>query len=107
MVKANYVPKRLVRVEEEAFKIIWDDGHESVYPAQHLRFQCPCAACKDEWTGESKLDFKTLPQDLQLKDARLVGNYAVNYLFSDGHSTGIYSFETLRKICPCCIKTVP
>ena len=39
--------------------------------------------------------------DLKATRAELVGNYALTLLFSDGHSTGIYSFEYLRRECPC------
>ena len=30
-----------------------------------------------------------------------VGNYAITIIWNDGHSTGIYSFEHFRRICPC------
>lgn len=96
-----YIPQKLVRVEQEGFKIIWGDNHESRYSAQQLRLQCPCAACRDEWTGEARIHLGMISENLELKDASLVGNYAIHFIFSDGHTTGIYSFETLRKICSC------
>jgi DUF971 family protein len=94
-------PKELVRAGEREFKIGWGDAHQSVYPARHLRLRCPCAGCRDEWTGRPLLDAATVPADLGLKDARLVGNYAIQFVYTDGHTTGIYTFEYLRKICPC------
>jgi DUF971 family protein len=94
-------PKELVRVGDRAFRIVWDDGHESVYPARLLRERCPCAGCRDEWTGRPLLDPSAVPGDLALKDARLVGNYAIQFAYTDGHSTGLYTFEFLRRGCPC------
>ena len=43
----------------------------------------------------------TVPTDTQAINLELVGRYAIQFTWSDGHSTGIYSFETLREICPC------
>ena len=94
-------PKDLVRAGEREFRITWEDGHASAYPARYLRERCPCAGCRDEWTGRPLLDPATVPSDLGLKDARLVGNYAVQFVYTDGHTTGIYTFELLRRACPC------
>jgi DUF971 family protein len=94
-------PKELVRVAEKEFKIEWSDGHESRYAPRYLRSSCPCAGCRDEWSGRPLLDASAIPADLALKDARLVGNYAIQFVYSDGHTTGLYTFELLRKICPC------
>lgn len=42
-----------------------------------------------------------VPDDTQAINVELVGRYAIQFTWSDGHSTGIYSFDTLREICPC------
>jgi DUF971 family protein len=94
-------PKEIFKVEDEELKLVWEDGHVSVYPFRFLRQSCPCAGCRDEFTGEPKLDPASVPEDLKGKEVRLVGLYALSVSFSDGHGTGIYSFETLRRICPC------
>lgn len=82
--------------------IAWEDGHKSEYTFQWLRQHCPCALCINEITGEKMLDPKSVPERLQGLKAELVGNYALRFDFSDGHNTGIFTFELLRKICPCC-----
>lgn len=97
----NYNPKDIEKVEDEELKIIWEDGHESRYTFQFLRQNCPCAACRDEWSGERLLDPATVPDTLAASRAELVGNYAMSFGFSDGHGTGIFSFEVLRKLCLC------
>ena len=98
-------PKKLVQSGGEGFKILWGDDHESFYPANYLRSFCPCAVCVNELTGEKQIDPESVPRDLRLMDAQLTGNYAVRFQFSDGHGTGIYGFESLRRICPCPVCT--
>ncbi|MBI4347507.1 MAG: DUF971 domain-containing protein [Elusimicrobia bacterium] len=93
-------PRELKKSDGE-FTIVWQDGHESAFSIRSLRQACPCAACRDEWTGKPLLDPESVPADITAPKAELVGNYAVAFQFSDGHSTGIYSFEGLRSRCPC------
>ena len=102
----NHTPQELFKVGEDAFRIVWQDGHRSDYNVRDLRMGCPCAACRDEWTGKQLLNPLTVPHDLKLSEARLVGNYAVQFVFSDGHSTGIFSFEKMRGLCPDCKEKV-
>ncbi|MGH9774780.1 MAG: gamma-butyrobetaine hydroxylase-like domain-containing protein [Candidatus Acidiferrales bacterium] len=89
--------------------IVWSDGHASHYDFVYLRDQCPCAICNDERAKKSHApqsagSLATLPifkPRATARKATAVGNYAIQIDFSDGHSTGIYSFEHLREICPC------
>ncbi|HWG58883.1 MAG TPA: DUF971 domain-containing protein [Candidatus Acidoferrales bacterium] len=98
-----------VRVSSgEGVEITWSDGHTSRYDFPYLRDHCPCALCNDEREKKDKLSDKTGGAALPMfrprataKGAKAVGNYAIHIEFSDGHSTGIYSFEHLREICPC------
>ena len=92
--------------------IVWADGHTSHYDFVYLRDQCPCATCNDERAKKKEFAatapgltsspalpmFKPKPR---AQAATVVGNYAVQISFSDGHSTGIYSYDHLRSICPC------
>ena len=97
----NFNPKNIEKIDDDRLKITWEDGHESKFTFQFLRQNCPCASCKDEWSGEMLLDPATVPESTQSTRAELVGNYALSFSFSDGHATGIYSFENLRKLCRC------
>lgn len=94
--------------------IRWADGHASHYEFPFLRDQCPCATCNDE--RGKKADMPAISSSPALpmfkpaakaRSAKAVGNYALQIDFTDGHSTGIYSFAYLREICPCaeCKKT--
>jgi DUF971 family protein len=83
--------------------IAWADGHRSVYNATQLRWACPCAVCQGEWGRPgvlAGLDDLT-PDEQQLTDLLAVGPYAVTPVWASGHNSGIYSFEYLRRICPC------
>ncbi len=95
------MPASIEKIGERGLRIVWEDGHDSLYPTSLLRRRCPCASCRDEWSGKPILDESSVPDDLGANDARLVGNYAIALSFSDGHATGIYPFETLRLLCPC------
>lgn len=81
--------------------ITWDADHESTYPARALRLACPCATCRDEFTGRELLDPGAVAEDIRALELRLVGNYAVRIRWSDGHDTGIYTYEYLLSLCSC------
>ena len=94
-------PVELKKQGQEQFKIRWEDEHISIYPFRYLRQSCACAGCRSELTGERILNPDTVPADLKGLKVSLVGNYALHFEFSDGHSTGIYPFTVLRSLCPC------
>ena len=60
-----------------------------------------CAACIDEWTGVRKLKSDDVPLLIMLQDIESVGRYALQFKWSDGHDTGIYSYKLLRELCQC------
>jgi hypothetical protein len=60
-----------------------------------------CAECVEEFTGIRKIGHGSIPSTIERLDVSPVGNYALNFSWSDGHQTGIYDFEYLRKLCPC------
>jgi DUF971 family protein len=95
------IPEDIRQVNAQTLGITWKDGHESRYESNFLRRQCQCAVCVDEWTGTLKLDATAIPADIHPQQVRGVGRYAIRIDWSDGHNTGLYTFEFLRKICPC------
>jgi DUF971 family protein len=94
-------PLELKKTGEGELTVYWKDGHQSLFSFRYLRGSCPCAGCIDEWTGKRLLDPDSIPKDLKILGANPVGRYGIQFQWSDGHSTGIYSFEHLRSICPC------
>ncbi|HEV8385127.1 MAG TPA: DUF971 domain-containing protein [Candidatus Acidoferrales bacterium] len=95
--------------------IVWSDGHTSHYDFTYLRENCPCATCDDARKKKAAAPFGAptgatpgLGAELPMfkpkpkaAAAHAVGNYAIRIDFTDGHTTGIYSFGYLREICPC------
>jgi DUF971 family protein len=94
-------PRELKQAGADALEIAWSDGHRSVYPVVYLRRACRCAGCVDEWTGEALLDASSVSERVRPIEITPVGRYALSIGWTDGHSTGIYTFEYLRSICPC------
>ncbi len=85
------------------FEIDWADGHHTVYDFEALRWLCPSAFCRGEAGTPGWLDSKpTLtPAQTQLVTAQLVGQYAIEPIWADGHQHGYYTFTLLREQCPC------
>jgi DUF971 family protein len=94
-------PQDIRPVGENELLIIWEDGHRSLYAAKDLRLQCACAYCVDEWTGVRVLVPDAIPADIRVREWSPVGHYGIRFQWSDGHNTGIYSFENLRRLCRC------
>jgi len=99
MTTKNGVSK--VELNDEGISVEWADGHHSLYGAMYLRINCGCAECVEEWSNRKLLDPASVPADIRAEDYLMVGRYAVQFLWSDTHYTGIYPFDTLRKLCPC------
>jgi len=81
--------------------LVWEDGHESYYPGHFLRCACACSHCVDENSGRRVLVEERIPKDVRVTEIHAVGNYGIGVRWSDGHDTGIYTFERLRELCPC------
>jgi DUF971 family protein len=90
-----------VAFENNRLLITWDDGHQSIYEPFHLRLSCACAQCVDEITGARMIRPEQIPPDIKPCEMRPVGRYGVSFEWSDGHDTGIYTFERLRELCQC------
>jgi ATP-binding protein involved in chromosome partitioning len=81
---------------DDGVLIEWDtEGRETWYPARALRLACPCAVCRDEMSGRALLDPATVPPDVRPVSLELVGAYGLKVRWSDGHDTGIYTFQNL------------
>jgi DUF971 family protein len=87
--------------DELRLQIRWSDGHLSEYEPLLLRLRCPCAGCVEEMTGRPLLDPAGVDPAVYPLEIEYVGRYALRFQWSDGHSTGIYPYDYLRRICPC------
>jgi DUF971 family protein len=101
------LPTNIRKKDAATLQIDWDDGHISLYGLKELRRSCPCATCREARSVASTNPLRILSAqeviapDLDLQQAEVVGRYAISFLWTDGHNTGIYSFDFLRQLCQC------
>ena len=98
-------PVELHRTDKRELFIRWSDGAEQTIPFKKLRDACQCATCMEKKMGQSDQPAGMLnilspaeARPLQIESMKPVGNYAYNISFSDGHTSGIFTFELLRGI---------
>lgn len=102
------VKLRNIAIAGRELALAWADGHETYLPFDDLRRDCPCAVCR----GHHGIAAAPAPDPLRIVKAPAagqiairelvpVGAYAVQIVWSDGHDTGIYAFESLRRACRC------
>jgi DUF971 family protein len=86
-------------------ELTWEGGEAAMLPYRFLRGECPCASCRDEWTGRRILDPESIDEGLTLEAMEPVGNYAVRLAWSDGHGSGLYTWDALRRLAAECPPT--
>jgi DUF971 family protein len=102
-------PEHIAISKSKGIQIDWKDGHHSDYGLTWLRDKCPCAACtgahgtepRKPEAGAPATPFPMFKPSLKMLAVEAVGNYAIRIDWSDGHNSGIYSYEHFRSICPC------
>ena len=106
-------PEHIAISKSKGIKIDWKDSHRSEYSLGYLREECPCASCtgahgtepqKTSYASEAVKPanpFQMYKPALKMLNVEPIGHYAIRIDWSDGHNTGIYSFEHFRNICPC------
>jgi ATP-binding protein involved in chromosome partitioning len=94
----DFTPTDIRQADARHLAITWSDGRESRYEVRALRLACGCANCVDEWSGAERLDPATVADDIRPQAITPVGRYGLRIDWSDGHTTGIYSFRRLREL---------
>jgi DUF971 family protein len=94
-------PTDIERIGDE-LALKWDDGAESFIKLEKLRRACPCAGCKGEMDIMGNLyrgpEKPLRPESYQLVRLAHVGGYALQPYWADGHNTGLYSYDYLRRV---------
>jgi DUF971 family protein len=96
----NLQPLRVEVIGDE-FAVAWNDGQESFIALEDLRRQCPCASCGGEPDILGRVDRPHVsygPRSFTLRGFKLVGGYAIQPAWEDGHDTGLYTFRQLRAL---------
>ena len=96
-------PLRLSRFEVlgDELAIVWADGSESYLSLERLRRNCPCAGCNGEPDALGRVVRPRVeigPRGFELRKIQVVGGYALQLSWGDGHGSGIHSFESLRRL---------
>jgi DUF971 family protein len=99
-------PTKLARADGNKLAIEWSDNQRREYTVKELRDACPCATCREKRGDAATPAPKNLLPVLSAAETRPltiagmqpVGNYAYSIEFSDGHDTGIYTFELLQQL---------
>ena len=94
------IPTKIEFANQPEIQIEWNDGKKSNFPAKALRLACPCAGCVNELTGQRMLSPDRIPENIRAVAVNPVGRYALQIVWSDGHATGLYGFDLLRKLAP-------
>jgi len=92
--------KQIAAIGDE-LAFAWEDGEETFLNLGNLRKACPCAACQGEpdVTGKVLLpEVEYRENSFQLRRYEIVGGYALQLFWADGHNTGIYSYNYLRNL---------
>jgi DUF971 family protein len=84
--------------EQSVLELTWPDGSVARLPYFTLRCACPCAGCVDEMTGLRTLDPDDVPSDVRPLSIGFSGNYALKIEWSDGHNSGIYTWDRLGEL---------
>ena len=92
------VPVGIHQEASDRLRIDWNDGRSSSYEVRNLRLACRCAHCVEEMTGRPLLRGEDVPRDVRPIRISPVGRYGIQISWTDGHDTGIYTFEYLRSL---------
>jgi len=92
-------PLKINVKDKNSLHILWDDKTESLIPLKTLRENCPCATCLEDRKHRPK-NYIPLYSNVQLtlSDIKTVGTYAIQLFWKDGHNTGIFTYERLKKL---------
>lgn len=79
-------------------ELTWAPGQVAKLSFIKVRGACACASCVNEWTGQPILDPASISADIHIKNLALVGNYALRITWSDGHETGLFTWQRLKEL---------
>jgi DUF971 family protein len=94
-----FTPSKIEPFSPTEMFIEWNQKERFSVPYVEIRYYCPCAGCVDEHTGERTIEHSSINPDIRPTNAQLVGRYAIQIDWSDGHSTGMYHYDRLRELC--------
>ncbi len=100
LVPARLLPTHIQQIGGE-LAIAWSDGAESFLTFKALRRACPCAVCggePDVLGNLARPEVHYTPESFALRGWQIVGGYAIQPTWADGHGSGLYTFQYLRRL---------
>lgn len=95
-------PKQVKIFKKDNLRITWEDSTETILLLKYMRDECPCAGCKGETillkTYRPSAPTVVTPEMYQVKNIEVVGDYAIQVTWKDGHNTGIYSWNYIKQL---------
>ncbi len=87
-----------INFDDESLYVSWPDAKKSKIRHFDLRESCPCAVCVNEFTGEKTIKKRDIRRDIKPEEIVHLGNYALQIVWNDGHSSGIYPYNLIHKL---------
>lgn len=90
-----------IQIIGDQIAIKWNDASETFLSLEHMRKACPCAGCGGEPDVLGRVvrpHVTHTPASFRMKSYQIIGSYAVQPTWEDGHSTGLYTFPYLKKL---------
>ena len=98
MTEDRTTPRQIRQSSPRELEITWGDGRVDTHDVVELRRACRCARCIDEWSGEQLLRPEQVADTVRPVRIEPTGRYAITIEWSEGHSSGIYTFDYLRAL---------
>lgn len=94
--------RKIEVINKDKLKLKWDDDSETILTLKYMRDECPCAGCKGETillkTYRPPKPTVFSPEMYKIKNIEVVGDYAIQITWKDGHNTGIYSWDYIKEL---------
>jgi DUF971 family protein len=95
---ADSGPAKIDVDRNEKVTLTWNEGKVVTFDLLELRANCPCAECRERRKADQPIWPRAgSPRPLRILDARLVGGFGIGFEWNDGHGTGIYTWDALRR----------
>jgi ATP-binding protein involved in chromosome partitioning len=91
-------PAKIDVDRDQSVTLTWNDGKAVTFDLVELRTNCPCAECRERRKAHRAVWPQAgSPQPLRIVDAHLVGAFGIGFDWNDGHGTGIYTWDAMRR----------
>jgi len=96
--RLNKIQKPEIEFNEKNITLTWSNQIKKTIENKKLRTNCHCAVCINEMTGQKTLQDKDIPDDIKATVIKPIGNYALSITWTDGHSSGLFSYKMINEL---------